>query len=77
MVTDHCRRRIAAFTELLLKVSGKDTTEDNPEDTLLFAVENLPPLTTGLPWDSTSQIAIALDFQQVFSNEALRISQTH
>lgn len=34
---------------------------DHPGDTFLFAVENMHLLTIHLPWDSTSQIAIALD----------------
>lgn len=38
-----------------------ENTADNPGDTLLFAVENTHPLTIPFPWDSTSQIAFALD----------------
>lgn len=34
--------------------------EDNPEDTLLFAVESTASLTKHFPWDSTPHIAIAL-----------------
>ncbi len=45
--------------------------EDSPGDTLLFAVENMHPLTIHFPWDSTSQITIVLDFIYVFNDKSL------
>lgn len=42
--------------------------EDNPEDTLLFAVESTASLTIHFPRDSTLHIAIALTF--VCSNKS-------